>query len=88
MLALGPEPVGSSAVALAPAGPKPPGLALTHVEPGSRASRAGLRPGDRIVQIGRRAATSAVAVQRALADSAVTLIIYERDSRRRSAVLW
>ncbi|HEU4648971.1 MAG TPA: PDZ domain-containing protein [Gemmatimonadales bacterium] len=87
VLALGPEAVRSSAVALAPAARKSRGLALTQVEPGSRAARAGLRPGDRIVQIGRRPAASADAVHRALADSAATLIVYERDSRRLGAVL-
>ncbi|HEU4587850.1 MAG TPA: PDZ domain-containing protein [Gemmatimonadales bacterium] len=87
VLALGPDPAHSSAVALAPATPKPHGLALTHVAPGSRAARAGLRPGDRIVQVGRTRAASADAVHRALADSAATLVVYERDSRRLGAVL-
>ncbi|HEX2250244.1 MAG TPA: PDZ domain-containing protein [Gemmatimonadales bacterium] len=63
------------------------GLALTTVEPGSKAARSGLKPGDRIVQVGRSRAPTANLLRRALSDTTPVFLVYERDGLQRAVVL-
>lgn len=63
------------------------GLALTTVEPQSRAARSGLKAGDRILQVGRSRRPTADLLRRALSDTTPVFLVFERDGRQRAVVL-
>jgi len=66
-------------------------VAITAVRPGSIADLAGLQPGDRLLRLGGTPVTSAAEAERLLAAAAAAaspaLVVFERDSVERGALL-
>ena len=85
-LSVGPRSASAAGRVAAPSA-STAGLALTTVEPQSRAARNGLKPGDRIVQVGRSRRPTADLLRRALSDTTPVFLVYERDGRQRAVVL-